>query len=360
MIIDHKEEEILSVINTVKAFKENNYKIISYKQTKDPKVAFITPVFNQANYLSSFIASVQNQKLKDYELIFIDDFSLDNSYRFILEQKKIDKRIKVIKNKKNLGALYSRYIGQKMAYAKFSIFVDCDDILLEDGVFQSYNHIIKYNLDIVQFVSIQQTGNSITLKTSTYNYKRIIYKSILHYIFYYDYCKKGAVLNVVLWDKLVKTKIMNKAFEFIGYSYLKKNIIIHNDNIVSFSIFQMANSYQHINGIGYFYIENNEKSAHNSWRDKKKRKKIIYSFFLNIQFFYEKSNDTYLDKLYCIHRIKNYFKKYKNLFINLNKSEYYFIKTLIDKILNLNYLPKKDKLFLTSIELFILTMKKNS
>ena len=164
----------------------------------------------------------------------------------------------------------------------------------------------------------------------------------------------------MLWDKLLKTEIVKKAFEFIGDSYLKKNIIIHNDIILLFSIFQIANSYQHINTIGYFYIENNEKSTHNSWRNSKKRNKIIDSFLLNIQFLYEKTIDTYLDNLYCIFRIKNYFKHYKSLFINLNNSQYYKIKNLIDKIFNLNYLSIQDKLNLKKMELFILNMKNNN
>ena len=218
----------------LKSYKEKNHSITFYNKVKKPKVAFISPIFNQINYLSSFISSIQNQKLKEYELIFIDDFSMDNSFLFILEQKKIDKRIKILKNKKNKGALYSRYIGQKVALSKYSVFVDCDDIILKDGIFQSYNHIIKHNLDIVQYLSVIQTKNLITIKTSTFNYNRIIYKPILPYIFYYDFSVKGASLNVYLWDKLVKTKIINKAFEFIGYSYLKKNIIIHNDQILSF------------------------------------------------------------------------------------------------------------------------------
>ena len=164
----------------------------------------------------------------------------------------------------------------------------------------------------------------------------------------------------MLWDKLVKIEIVKKAFEFIGDSYLKKNIIIHNDIILLFSIFQIANSYQHINAIGYFYIENNEKSTHNSWKNPKKRNRIIDSFILNIQFLYEKTIDTYLDHLYCIFRIKNYFKHYKSLFINLNNSQYYKIKNLIDKIFNLNYLSIEDKLNLKKMELFILNMKNNN
>ena len=122
-----------------------------------------------------------------------------------------------------MGSLYSRYMGQKFAKAKHSIFLDCDDLVLEYGIFKSYNHIIKYNLDIVQFHFIWQDKNSINLKYNIYKYNKIIYRPILQYIYYYDYnSHNGIELNYALWDKLVKTEIINKAFNFIGEAYVKK------------------------------------------------------------------------------------------------------------------------------------------
>ena len=357
--IEEQEEKLLSIINYVKSLKEEKYQNISYNKVIEPKVSFISPVFNQQDYLAYFITSIQKQKLKDYELIFIDDFSIDKSVQFILD-KKIDKRIKLIKNKKNKGTLYSRYIGQKIAKANYSIFLDCDDIVLEDGIFNSYNYIKKYNLDIIQFHTIWQDKNFINLKTNIYKYKRVIYKPILPYIFYYDSnYHKGNELNYALWDKLVKTEIINKAFKFIGNNYINQNIIIHNDLIILFAFFQTANSYQYINEIGYFYIRNNKNSTVNSWNNPIIKTEIIKSLFLNIQFLYQKTKDTYLDKYFCIFKIKHYFKTYNKLFINLSKKEYLYLKSIIDKILKLNYLSTQDKLVLTKIELFILNMKKD-
>ena len=318
--IKNQEEKLLSIINYVKSLKEENSKKISYKQLNKPKIAFISPVFNQENFLSTFISSIQKQKLKDYELIFIDDFSLDQSVPFIIGKIEEDKRIKLIKNKKNMGTIYSRYIGQKLAIAIYSIF----------------------------------------LKTNIYKYSRIIYKPILTYIYYYDAnLHKGNELNYALWDKLVKTKIVNKAFNFIGDNYIKKKIIIHNDLIILFALFQMANSYQYIKEIGYYYIRNNKNSTVNSWNNPKIKPEIIKSLFLNIQFLYEKTKDTYLDKYFCIFKIQNYFKIYNQLFYNLNNEEYCYIKNIIDKILSLDYLSNQDKLILSNIELFILNMKKD-
>ena len=78
-------------------------KNIYYKEIKEPEISFISPIFNQVHYLHFYILSIQNQKLKDYELIFVDDFSMDNSVEFIVQKKKEDKRIKLIRNKKKYG-----------------------------------------------------------------------------------------------------------------------------------------------------------------------------------------------------------------------------------------------------------------
>ena len=109
---------------------------------------------------------------------------------------------------------------------------------------------------------------------------------------------------------------MNKAFNFIGDNYIKKKIIIHNDLIILFALFQMANSYQYIKEIGYYYIRNNKNSTVNSWNNPKIKPEIIKSLFLNIQFLYEKTKDIYLDKYFCIFKIQNYFKIYNQLFFN--------------------------------------------
>jgi cellulose synthase/poly-beta-1,6-N-acetylglucosamine synthase-like glycosyltransferase len=109
--INDYEEKLFSALKYVNYLKESKHEIF-YKKVKNTKVSFITTIFNQENYLSSFIFSVQNQKLKEYELIFVDDNSSDNGIKIINKIKEKDKRIKLIRNKINKGAFYSRYIGQ--------------------------------------------------------------------------------------------------------------------------------------------------------------------------------------------------------------------------------------------------------
>ena len=56
-----------------------------------PKISFIASVFNKEKYLYSFISSIQNQNLKDFELIIVDDCSNDESINII---KNLMKEIK--------------------------------------------------------------------------------------------------------------------------------------------------------------------------------------------------------------------------------------------------------------------------
>ena len=133
---------MVSIIKYVNFLKESKYQV-SYEQIEKPKVSFITTLFNQENYLLNFIFSIQNQKLKEFELIIVDDFSADNSTKIIHKIEEKDKRIKLIKNNKNMGTLYSRYVGELKANAEYIIFVDCDDLVLQDGIFNSYKFIKK-------------------------------------------------------------------------------------------------------------------------------------------------------------------------------------------------------------------------
>ena len=301
---------MFNIIKYINSLKESNHEI-SYKAIKKPKVSFISTVFNQEKYLSNFIFSVQSQKLREYELIFVDDSSTDNSTKIINKIKEKDKRIKMIKNKKNKGTLYSRYIGELNANSKYIIFIDCDDFVLENGIVNSYKYIEKTNLDIVQFHTIWQDKNRISINNFSYNYEKTIYQPYLSYIYYYNIkSKKGDEYNFALWNKLIKRKIVNKAFKWIGEKYLKEKIIIHNDLIILFSMLKNANSYKYIDELGYYYYKSNKNSASSSWKNNKISNQLIHGLFTNIKFLYEKAGNTYLDKYFCIFKVQNYYNKY--------------------------------------------------
>ena len=79
----------------------------------------------------------------------------DNTLSIIQEIQKKDPRIKILNNTKNMGVLYSRSIGTLLAKGKYVFPLDCDDLFLDDNVFETiYKIAEKDNFDIWEFKAI--------------------------------------------------------------------------------------------------------------------------------------------------------------------------------------------------------------
>lgn len=92
--------------------------------------SIIIPTYNRGYIVDETIKSIQNQTFKDWELIVVDDNSTDNTPSVLAKFKK-DKRIKFVKNKKNLGPSGSRNIGLEEAKGELIVYVDSDDPVLD-------------------------------------------------------------------------------------------------------------------------------------------------------------------------------------------------------------------------------------
>ena len=342
------EKDLPSIINYVKLLRTVYYNNnISYLNIIKPKVSFIATVFNKIKYLNSFIFSIQNQNLKEFELIFVDDCSTDKSVEIIKKFQKIDKRIKLLINYKNSGSLYSRYKGAIYAKGEYLIFFDSDDIVLKEGILNSYNYIKKHNLDIIEFNSVIERNATINISRRYYKYSNVIYQPILSYIFFYKK-NKGTESNTALWDKLIKKEALFKAFKYIGKIYLNKRIVIENDVIILFSLFKNSKSFQYIDELGYYYFSNNNDSITNTRYQPLKADEIIYSIFTNLDFLYEKTRNSFLDKYYCIFKLETGYIRYKPCFKYLNQIN--LVYNLLNKLLKSNYISKEKKIIINNIK----------
>ena len=92
--------------------------------------SIIIPVYNSQKYFSNCLKSVISQNFSNYEIIIIDDASKDKSKKIYKSYSKNSSKIKIVKNKKNLGVSISRNKGIKKSSGKYIIFLDSDDVLL--------------------------------------------------------------------------------------------------------------------------------------------------------------------------------------------------------------------------------------
>lgn len=114
------------------------------------KFSIISPVYNTEIYLEDCIQSVIDQSFTDWEMIFINDGSTDNSLKVLKKYQNIDNRIKII-DKKNEGQGVARNIGLKQAVGDYVLYLDSDDWLEQDALSKLYKKFQEDNYDIIFF-----------------------------------------------------------------------------------------------------------------------------------------------------------------------------------------------------------------
>lgn len=181
----------------------------SFIQSKKPKISVVISMYNRANEIKPSIRSVQNQNFSELEIIIIDDFSNDNSSSYVKEYQKEDPRIVLLRNKENMGTLYSKSIGVLYAKGKYIQSLDSDDMLCNKNYLHiSYNKAIEGNYDYV---------------SSTGLYINEINKNI----------KLRNPFWVVIWSKLIKKEIYQNSIFKLGIDVLKMKVLTLDDDVIA-------------------------------------------------------------------------------------------------------------------------------
>ena len=110
-------------------------------------ISIVIPVYNVALYLQRCIESVLLQTYPDWELLLVDDGSTDNSCIICEKYKEKDKRIQVF-HKKNGGVSSARNYGLNHAKGEWIAFVDSDDWLDKDYLW-NFVEQIEADTDLV-------------------------------------------------------------------------------------------------------------------------------------------------------------------------------------------------------------------
>tara|TARA_B100000686_G_C16788388_1_gene976899 strand:+ start:188 stop:922 length:735 start_codon:yes stop_codon:yes gene_type:complete len=111
-------------------------------------ISIIIPYCNKKNYIEQTIASILDQTFKDFEILIIYDDEKKRDLNFLENLIKIDNRIKLIINEKNLGAGESRNKGIKLSSGEFIAFIDSDDLWEKNKLEIQYNYLIQNKLKI--------------------------------------------------------------------------------------------------------------------------------------------------------------------------------------------------------------------
>ena len=113
----------------------------------NPKISVIMPMYNVEKYIGCAVRSLLNQTFTDFEAILVDDCSTDNTLE--IAKSFDDPRIKIFKNKNNLGAGNTRNRGVSLASGEYIYFFDSDDALLPNALEILFDAACKTESDVI-------------------------------------------------------------------------------------------------------------------------------------------------------------------------------------------------------------------
>ena len=146
---------------------------------ESPLVSVIMPAYNSADFIAEAIQSVLNQTYFNWELLIIDDASIDSTVQIIKKYVSTDSRIQLFQNKTNSGTGISRNIGIKAAQGSFISFLDSDDLWLPEKLEIQLEFMKNHNLDMTysSYYLINESGKELFKKIEALpilSYKRLL------------------------------------------------------------------------------------------------------------------------------------------------------------------------------------------
>ena len=321
----------------------------NFKRSKNPDVSVLMIIHNQAYYLHKGLRSIQNQSLKNIEIIIIDDCSEDNSIDLIKNYQKEDERIILISHDTNEGKIKSRSDGVRIAKGKYIALIDGDDALIHKDIIKNSLYIAqKGNLDCVQFlINYYRYGKfeEIVTEFNFTNNSYIITQPELSNKYFGPYRDlKYLLRNRNIYSKFIKNELFQKMLDFIGPEYTDDYINIAEDTIMAVALYHLANSFYCMRESGYFYSygEENRVIKNNNRKCKPNDKLKDFSTFKYIKFLVDKSSNNEKEKNNIYDEL--FFLGHTNYLRNdykLEKRHYQILFFIYDKMLEWSELSKE-------------------
>lgn len=149
------------------------------KKQNEPLISIVMPAYNSENYIGMAIDSVMAQTYKNWELIVIDDCSLDSTYRIAHERARLDDRIHIFKNLKNVGVASTRNKAVELAMGDWIAYLDSDDCWDRQKLEKQMDYCLENSVNFVFSASSFMNQNDVPLRGIFRVPKKISYQTLL-------------------------------------------------------------------------------------------------------------------------------------------------------------------------------------
>ena len=218
------------------------------------KVSIIVPVYNEQRNIKKLYDSVIVNGYDNFELIFIDDGSTDDSLQILSEIKEKDNRVKLI-SQANCGVSVARNNGIIASTGDYIMFCDCDDLIIKGSLKAMLDAIFQTGSPIVQgcFYSKEGLYNDSSLQTVN---SELLLKSVISCGFTgYPQIPKQLIKS----SRGIYGKIYNSSI--IKNQRFLKDLKIGEDLLFLLNIYILAGQVTLINKEVYFITPNQNSST---------------------------------------------------------------------------------------------------
>lgn len=286
------------------------------------------PVFNEEESVQKAIDSILNQTYKNFELIVVNDGSVDSTLEVIKNNK--DERIKIF-NQKNKGVAKARNVGIKNAINPYIIFIDADDSL-DTNVLDDLIKIINIKNNYWIFFKTRIQKNNEYQKNNFYDASRVIVRD--------DYLGELIVTEKInsIWGKVYNRKILiDNDLKF------NEKLLISEDKLFNLTYAGFINDIFITNKGCYNYVADVEDSLTSQLSDEKHNSlnrfhKIIsemnygkkFKVEKELSFIEFKNNYAILRSLYDQDNREDFDLQFKKM----NENNYYYFPNITWKIIH--------------------------
>ena len=199
-----------------KLLYENELEIIQKKISEYEKqylypdlISIILPIYNGEQYLRDCLESILKQKYHNFEVILVNDGSIDSSEAICRQYVNRDDRFRYVQ-KEHGGASSARNYGLELVKGEYVTFIDADDWVEENYLELLHQSLKENNADI-----------------SVSTYKKFDVDTNLFYLHAFQINESNQVFTQKeLVEKLPQLERITESFEIIGGKLVKKSLLL--------------------------------------------------------------------------------------------------------------------------------------
>lgn len=280
-------------------------------------ISIIVPCYNCEDTIDRCVDSIVKQTTSKYEIVLVDDGSVDKTGEICDRYSREDERIKVV-HQKNKGLMAAWKCGVEAAQGDYIVFSDSDD-WIEDNLIEKLGIILaRYNVDVITYgITVEFENKKIFQKNNLleglYKKQDIEYKILPRY--FSDGKMESGVIIPSRCCKAVRRQIL-----IDNMKYLDDSFSVGEDDLTSFAIFTDVDSIYNIdNYYPYHYCRHHGSMMGNYSDDTVKKIQTVHQELVKIakvrHFEYETQIDYYfIDNLLVI--IKKILENRECLYLN--------------------------------------------